>query len=396
MAKHWKDRYADNGMCDFTECRNFFFKWLLNKVMSCFIIKNKTPEFNDDYFKATIICDGYCGVTDFNGKIYAVDGNPGGEPDEYYIPTLFTVANPILGSKQVRWRPLRDQTELNGVVIFNTDVDGVWMDGCPSHGLYELINQTACMLADNIISINSNQINSRVSAFFTAESEAQAVAAEAVLKKMYAGRPYQVLRSDILEKLGVNPIATANVSSNITELVQLHNYIIGNFFQSIGIKSNNVRKNAHVLQEEIDAQNDILQVSILEILSSWQKGFDKVNELYGTDYQVELNPVLIHEIADSFIDSQPESNSFQEPPQEEIKEDVEVNDDEEPQEDKSVTAEEEVEEPNTVSEEEASAADIIEEQQEIVEKVLELITDTEEGGEEDNDNMPIQQSSEME
>lgn len=381
MAKHWKDRYADNGMCDFTECRNFFFKWLLNKVMSCFIIKNKTPEFNDDFFKATVICDGYCGVTDFNDKIYAVDGNPGGEPDEYYIPTLFTVANPILGSKQVRWRPLRDQTELNGVVIFNTDVDGVWMDGCPSHGLYELINQTACMLADNIISINSNQINSRVSAFFTAESEAQAVAAEAVLKKMYAGRPYQVLRSDILEKLGVNPIAAANVSSNITELVQLHNYIIGNFFQSIGIKSNNVRKNAHVLQEEIDAQNDILQVSILEILSSWQKGFDKVNELYGTDYQVELNPVLIHEIADSFIDSQPESNSFQEPPQEEIKEDVEVNDDEEPQEDESVTAEEEVEEPNTVSEEEASAADIIEEQQEIVEKVLELITDTEEGGE---------------
>lgn len=381
MAKHWKDRYADNGMCDFTECRNFFFKWLLNKVMSCFIIKNKTPEFNDDFFKATIICDGYCGVTDFNEKIYAVDGNPGGEPDEYYIPTLFTVANPILGSKQVRWRPLRDQTELNGVVIFNTDVDGVWMDGCPSHGLYELINQTACMLADNIISINSNQINSRVSAFFIAESEAQAVAAEAVLKKMYAGRPYQVLRSDILEKLGVNPIAAANVSSNITELVQLHNYIIGNFFQSIGIKSNNVRKNAHVLQEEIDAQNDILQVSILEILSSWQKGFDKVNELYGTDYQVELNPVLIHEIADSFIDSQPDSNSFQEPPQEEIKEDVEVNDDEEPQEDESVTAEEEVEEPNTVSEEEASAEDIIEEQQEIVEKVLELITDTEEGGE---------------
>lgn len=395
MAKHWKDRYADNGMCDFTECRNFFFKWLLNKVMSCFIIKNKTPEFNDDYFKATIICDGYCGVTDFNEKIYAVDGNPGGEPDEYYIPTLFTVANPILGSKQVRWRPLRDQTELNGVVIFNTDVDGVWMDGCPSHGLYELINQTACMLADNIISINSNQINSRVSAFFTAESEAQAVAAEAVLKKMYAGRPYQVLRSDILEKLGVNPIAAANVSSNITELVQLHNYIIGNFFQSIGIKSNNVRKNAHVLQEEIDAQNDILQVSILEILSSWQKGFDKVNELYGTDYQVELNPVLIHEIADSFID-QPESNSFQDPPQEEIKEDVEVNDDDEPQEDESVTAEEEVEEPNTVSEEEASAEDIIEKQQDIVEKVLELITDTKEGGEEDNDNMPIQQSSEME
>ena len=96
-----------------------------------------------------------------------------------------------------------------------------------------------------------------------------------------------------MEKLGVNPCATANVSANLTELVELNNYIIANYFQSIGIRSNNIRKKSHLLQDEVDIQNDYLQISILEIIASWQKGFDEVNEMYGTDIQVELNPALI-------------------------------------------------------------------------------------------------------
>ena len=97
----------------------------------------------------------------------------------------------------------------------------------------------------------------------------------------------------MIDKISVNPISTAGVSQNLTELVELHNYIISNYFQSIGIKSNDIRKKAHVLQEEIDSQDDYLQISVLEILAAWQAGFDKVNELYGTDIRVELNPALL-------------------------------------------------------------------------------------------------------
>jgi len=57
------------------------------------------------------------------------------------------------------------------------------------------------LLADNIVSINCAQINTRVEAVFTADSEGQAVAGEAVLKKLYSGQPYQVLRSDLVEKM---------------------------------------------------------------------------------------------------------------------------------------------------------------------------------------------------
>lgn len=295
---NWQERAGRGGVCDFRENYEFFFKWLSNKVCSAFIIKDNsedksfTETVNWDYFKLNLILDGSICVTDFNAKLYACIGNPGGEPDEYYVPTIFTIANPILGSKQVR-------DGKDGIIIYNTAIDSFAYTGHSfvlSGGLYDLISQTATLLADNIISINCNQINSRVLAFVTADSESQAVAGEAILKRMYAGKPYQILRSDLIDKINVNPLNTSSVGTNLTQLVELHNYIVANFFQSIGIKSNNVMKRERLINSEIDSQNDYLKISLLEILTSWQRGFDKVNELYGTDISVALNPALLDEL----------------------------------------------------------------------------------------------------
>lgn len=290
MKVHWKERYAKGGVCDFRQNYDFYFKWLLNKTASCFYISGLPETINESYLKTNLLLDGNICITDFNDKLYTCIGSQGGPPDEYYKGTIYTVANPVLGSKMVK-------IGTDGVVIYNNELDQFTGD-CWISGLYELINQTATLLADNIISINCNQINCRVQAFITADSEAQAVGGEIVLKKMYAGSPYQVLRSDLIDKINVNPLNNSANAQNISELVELNNYIISNYFQSIGIRSNDIRKKSHVLQDEIDVQNDYLQVSILEILTSWQAGFDKVNELYGTDIHVELNPALIHTLVD--------------------------------------------------------------------------------------------------
>ena len=295
---NWQERAGKGGVCDFKQNYEFYFKWLSNKVCSAFIIRDNsedksfTETVNWDYFKLNLILDGSICVTDFNGKLYSCIGNPGGAPDAYYKPTIFTISNPILGSKQVK-------DGIDGIIIYNTAIDSFAYTGHSfifDNGLYNLISQTATLLADNIISINCNQINSRVLAFVTADSESQAVAGEAVMKRMYAGKPYQILRSDLIDKIGVNPLNTSSVGTNLTQLVELHNYIIANFFQSIGIKSNNVMKRERLINSEIDSQNDYLKISLLEILTSWQAGFDKVNDLYGTDISVNLNPALLDEL----------------------------------------------------------------------------------------------------
>lgn len=365
--KDWRSRYADGrkGVCDFGLNYDFYFKWLTNKVISCLIIRGAPESINDTYLKTHLVLDGNICITDFKDELYACIGGWGGTPDEYYIPTEYVIANPILGSKTVKIGE-------TGVVITNTAVDGLGL-GLFSGGLYDLIHQTATLLADNIISINCEQINRRVQNFFTADSEAQAIAGEAVLKKMYAGSPYQILRQDVVKKLTVNPAANTGSSQSITQLVELHNYLIANFFQSIGIKANNVMKKERLITDEIESQDDFVQLSILEILSSWQKGFDKVNEIYGTDISVELNPVLIREIADEFSG---ESEMPTEAPSEAVES---VSD--EPVSDTNETTEsdtEQYEQSEDIVEEteEESPSEVIEKAEEIVDEIVDIINDT--------------------
>lgn len=304
---NWQERAGRGGVCDFRKNYDFYFKWLVGKVMSCFIITDEEPteqtkSINWDYFKINLILNGEICITAFNEKLYACIGARGGAPNEYYLPSIFTIANPILGSKQVK-------IDEDGVVIYNSPVDKfVWTSTgyIFTGGLYDLIEQTATLLSDNIISINCVQVNARVNVFFTADSEAQAVAGEVILKKMYAGKPYQILRSDLLEKLGINPVNTSATSQNIIELIELHNYIIASFFQNIGIKANNNMKRERLNTDEVNAQDDFLQVSITEMLAAWQAGLDKVNDMYGTKFKVKLNPVLVPELLEETEAAEPE------------------------------------------------------------------------------------------
>ena len=374
MVDKWRSKFNKGGVCDFTKNYCFFFKWLTNKVCECFCIDGLPDTVNSDYLKTNLILDGNICITDFGKNLYACIGALGGPPDEYYIPTIYTIANPVLGSKQVT-------IGVDGVVIFNTAIDGI-TDFNFTCGLYDLVSQTATMLADNIISINCAQINTRVTAIFTADSDPQAVAGESVLKKMYAGSPYQILRQDIVKKIGVNPMAQNRSNGTITELVELQNYIIGNFFQSIGIKSNNIRKKGEMIRDEINAQNEFTTVSIMEILKSWQKGFDKVNELYGTDIHVSLNPVL----SNSFLqdvgiveDPEPEvHNQFTD--ENELVKNEETKETEQIQ---QITEDEtEVESVENVEETE-SVADQIEDATETIQDIIDAVNDTEGGDEED-------------
>ena len=408
---NWQIRAGRGGVCDFRQNYDFYFKWLTNKVMSCFIISDdnqseRTSSIDWNYVKMNLILNGEICITDFDGKLYGCIGARGGTPNEYYVPTQFIIANPVLGSKQVT-------TDVDGVVIYNTKIDKFMYTGTTAifaTGLYDLIEQTATLLADNIISINCSQINARITTFFTADSESQAAAGELTLKKMYAGKPYMILKTDLLEKINVNPVNTQAAGQNITELVELHNYIIANFFQSIGIKSNNVMKRERLIKDEIESQDDFLQVSILEILSSWQEGLDKVNEMYGTSFSVKLNPVLLNELMQQLDSSEEELAEPEAAPATEAAEEPEeapaeaAAEPEEPEaaepdqeeeaapeepEFEAAPAEEAAEETETPPEE---VTEKIEDEERIVQEVVDLINDSTEKEEGEQDVQPEEEA----
>lgn len=386
----WRKRHK--GICDFKLNYDFYFKWLLNKVMSMIIIEggDSVPTFDKDYCKMQLILDGLIGVTEFSGVhdgndgLYCAVGNIGGEPNAYYVPTYYTIANPILGSKTMYWQDTRDHTK-NGVLLCNTRVDKYTHD-IGSCGLYDLIHQTATLLADNIVSINSCQINTRVQAIFVADSGVDTAAAELVLQDLYAGKPYKIITQELKEKLTVSPLANANVSQSLTQLVELHNYIIANFFQSIGVVANNVMKREILITAEIDSQNSFVNLSLTELLDSWTRGFNEINEMFGTDFTVRLNPVIVSSLIEDLTDTNDDINGEPDEGEPVVAPDQTSDDVEEQSEPvlPDVQEEESVDVPDTEPETET----VIEAQEAVIEELAEYLTGespTEEGGEVESD-----------
>ena len=133
-----------------------------------------------------------------------------------------------------------------------------------------------------------------------------------------------------------------------------------------------------MLQDEIDVQNNFLQISIYEILTSWQKGFDKVNELYGTDIKVHINPALLSEF-EEFAPEHPTEEAEPEQPTEEAEP-------EQPTEEAAPEQPTEEGEPKQPTEEDKPIAEEIKEQENELTEIVDIINDSERGEGDDPDN----------
>ena len=285
------------GVCDVEDNFRFYFKQLTNIAASLFKWENLPSTVDERFLMENLILNGKICWTQFNSNIYALNGNIGGEPNAYYEPQFFIIANPILGSKEVRIRN-RDGSDsidgLEGILMGLTDVDH-FTDMGRNGGLHGLIYQTAGLLADNTSSINCAQINGRATVAFTADSEALATTAEEVLKDIYAGKPYRVLSQDILEKIQVNPLVQSGTNQTITTLIEARRSIYQDFYNQLGIGYQGNSKRERVNTAEVGLMRGCLDISLSNMIKNLKADLEKVNELFGTDIRVEINENVFYE-----------------------------------------------------------------------------------------------------
>lgn len=283
------------GICDVEENYNFYFKWLLAKLHDLFIWKNIPDHIDVTALNNELFLNGQVCWTEMkDGKVYPLYGNVSGRENAFYCPTKYIIANPVLGSKSVNIDPLNG--EVDGIMMYNSPADKTftWLPG--SGGLYQLIKQTATLLADNIVSINTAQINSRVNTIVTADSVQLKNSAEEYLKRLYSGKPYTVMDENLLENIHINPVSSPQLANVLAQLIELHQYIIAQFFNNIGIKTNPVNKKERLITGEIDSVDNFLAVNLNEMLKSRQVACALINAMFDMDISVELaeelKPVL--------------------------------------------------------------------------------------------------------
>lgn len=285
------------GVCDVESNFRTYFKLLTNKAMSLFKLSGTEDleAFDERYFMEQLILRGKVCVAQFNNKLYALTGNWGGEPNAYYEPTQWIVANPILGSKTFKVLNKdgsKDTSGLDGVVIALTDFD--FLSDNLNGGLYPLIYKYSGLLADNDVSLNIAQINGRLNVVLTADSENIANQAEDILKDLYNGKPYRILYQDLMNKIQVNPVAAAGTNNTIMSLIEAKAHLLQDFYSEIGIASQGNLKRERVNTAETELMTGCLDISIWNILKNLREGLDRVNELFGTSISVELNDEVFY------------------------------------------------------------------------------------------------------
>ena len=285
------------GVCDVESNFRTYFKLLTNKAMSLFKLSGTEDleAFDERYFMEQLILRGKVCVAQFNNKLYALNGNWGGEPNAYYEPTQWIVANPILGSKTLKVLNKdgsKDTSGLDGIVIALTDFD--FLSDNLNGGLYPLIYKYSGLLADNDVSLNIAQINGRLNVVLTADSENIANQAEDILKDLYNGKPYRILYQDLMNKIQVNPVAAGGTNNTLMSLIEAHRNLLQDFYNEMGIGYQGQMKRERVNEAEIGLMTGCLDISIWNMLKNLKEGLDRVNELFGTSISIDINDEIFY------------------------------------------------------------------------------------------------------
>ena len=252
----------------------YYIKDTLIRTQKMFKYNNLPKTIPKEQLELLLQRNGYAVVTKVNGDLYAFYGGLGGEPNEYYLPTIATVANPALKFS-------KSMVIDKECVLIKNDV--MFM------GLMPLIESTSYLLAQADISFKYALINGRMKAIVTAPNDEVKASLDEMFKQIEKGSSLKVVvDDDLMNELKVSPYGT---NDNGIDIIELKQYIIGSFYQKLGIQSNFNMKREALNSAESALNDDILYPLIDEMLEERQKGIEKINELYGTNISVELSSV---------------------------------------------------------------------------------------------------------
>jgi hypothetical protein len=277
---NWSEFGVSN--IDKTQLTEYYYKMLLNRVINMFTWKNLPDTIDEQIMNFWLFVTGRVVFTEFKGKLYALNGNYGGYPNEYYLPTEFVIANPILGSKIVK-------LDVDGVAMFNSDTDK-YPTQTMTGGLYPILTLTANMLADCVVTISSALKNGRVQTAFLCKDDTVRIAGEKVLKQLYNGNPAVMIDDTILNC--ISPIKMADntsVATILQQTIETYQFWLANFYNSIGVNANFNMKRERLNTAEVNINDSALFVNVVNMLNNRQQAVNKINAMFGTNITVEIS-----------------------------------------------------------------------------------------------------------
>ena len=373
-------RVTDYNFNDKEFCEFVFTAYYVNRISSMFEWRNLPDTIPQRFIELYLIFNGCVCVAEYEGKLYAFFGGRGGEPDVYYMPTKFIVANPAL-------RMSKEYTIDEDCIVIPNDT--MYM------GLLPMISRYAKMMTETELSMKVANINSRILSLILAPDDTAKESAERYIQKIIDGDLSAIVSSDeFLGGITTQPYGLTGNSNILTNLIEFMQYEKASIFNELGLNANYNMKRESINSSESQMNNDALLPLIDDMLKRRQEGARKINEMFGTNIEVDFasawkDNVEELEAEQAVLETQaetevePEQDPEQEPESEQKESEPESEPEEAEQESEPEEQEEEPEEESEQIEEELQ--DIEDTLQDIKDKIDDLEESQEGDGEDETE-----------
>ena len=247
--------------------------YMLNRSNVMFKYHNLPDTIPASELEKMIQSNGFAVIGKINGELYALNAGLGGEPDVYNNPTQAIVSVPAL-NYNATWDIGK------GCEVITNDSMNM--------GLIPLFAKYCTLMNENEISIMLSVINQRISFLLSANDDNTIASAKQLLKDIEDGKQGVVSDSKVFDSFKAQAL-TKNAGTGITDLIELEQYLKASMFNEIGLNANYNMKRERLSESEVEMNGDNLYPLVDDMASNRKSGVERVNNLFGTNIQVEFN-----------------------------------------------------------------------------------------------------------
>ena len=272
------------GMGDFIKSYNFkdkennlqsYIIYMLNRVMQMFDYSNLPDTVPKKMIELYTMVNGHAVVVKHEGNLYVCFGGFAGEPNEYYLPKQYIVANPYL-------KLFKTFTIGEDCVLLKNDT--------MMYGLMPLFRRYASALVENDLTMNMVDINSRIVALIDAPDDATKVSAEKFLSDVEDGKNGIIASNAFFNGIRAQPYGEHNYQ-RLTDLIEYQQYIKASWFNELGLNANYNMKREAITSNESQLNDDMLLPLIDDMMECRRNSWEEVNDMFGTNISVSWGSI---------------------------------------------------------------------------------------------------------
>lgn len=268
------------SVSDVEEGYNYWFWKLLNICLDVFEYENLPSTIPAREIESNLMLTGHCFIFPKMGELVTAVTSIYGF-DKYYNPTKATYAQAVLGSNS-------NMNIEDYAIIYNSSLKDNVLNIKADSSLLTFIQRYSRQLADIESTINIYLTNMRLTSIPVATNDNIKGSIKRFFDYLSLGKKDIVVDTPILESFRNIEIAKHNTNDTLTDLLQCRDKILEMFYRDIGVKFRN-NKRANMTESEVESDNQVLLISLDDMLKSRERGIEEVNNKYGTNITVAIN-----------------------------------------------------------------------------------------------------------